>query len=277
MFAQICGREQDKQGDKMELKYLKFTLGAFVIFSIFAFGAAAQASSLKSKHWTLVSLNGRPIENSKAYFEIDPASGRFSGNAGCNRMFGSVKAYASKIAFSDIATTKMMCSNDGAMNTESEFTSTLSKAARYKINKNVLSLYFADRTLARFTASPRETTGEATVKLEDRKWTLESIGDKPAGSLGSLATMIFSPDKGSVGGDTSCNAYGGNFTVKGNTISIVHTVSTMRACIEDERMQIERSFLNGIQDADTYKISGNKLFLYKDSELLLTFLGAVKE
>ncbi|MEP7075163.1 MAG: META domain-containing protein [Acidobacteriota bacterium] len=260
----------------MEQKFLKFTLGIFGILSTFAFDASAQSSSLGSKHWTLISLNGRPVGNSKAYVEFDTVSSRFSGNAGCNRMFGSVRASARQIAFSGVATTKIMCANDGAMNIESLFVSALSKTNRYKINKNLLSLVSGNRTLARFAAAPKEPTGTA-VKLEDRKWTLESVGDRPAGSVGSLATLIFSPDRGSVGGDTSCNSYGGNYTVKGNTIRIVHTVSTMRACIEDERMQIERSFLNGIQDADTYKIEGNKLFVYKGRSLLLTFLEATKE
>ncbi|MEP6848733.1 MAG: META domain-containing protein [Acidobacteriota bacterium] len=263
-------------GDKMEQKRLIFTLGIFVILSILAFDAPAQESGLGSKHWTLISLNGRPVGNSKAYIEIDPATRRFGGNAGCNRMFGSVRASAREVTFSGVATTKMMCANDGAMNIESLFVSALSKTTRYKINKNVLSLVSGRRTLASFAAAPKAPTVTA-VKLEDRKWALESIGDKPEGSLGSLATMIFSPDKGSVGGDTSCNAYGGNYSVSGNSISIVHTVSTMRACIEDRRMQIETSFLNGIRDSDTYKIEGNKLFLYRGRSLLLTFLGATKK
>ena len=36
-------------------------------------------------------------------------------------------------------------------------------------------------------------------------------------------------------------------------------ISTMRACIEDERMNVEREFKNGLQKANRYEISKGKI------------------
>jgi heat shock protein HslJ len=50
----------------------------------------------------------------------------------------------------------------------------------------------------------------------------------------------------------------------------------MRACIEDERMKIEREFLDGLENANRYEIQRDKLMLYQNNRLLLTFSGERK-
>jgi heat shock protein HslJ len=50
----------------------------------------------------------------------------------------------------------------------------------------------------------------------------------------------------------------------------------MRACIEDERMKIERDFLDGLEKANRYEIQREKLMLYQSNRLLLTFKGEAK-
>jgi hypothetical protein len=50
----------------------------------------------------------------------------------------------------------------------------------------------------------------------------------------------------------------------------------MRACEFDNRMTIERGFLDGLQNADRFMIKKTMLFLYKGDELLLSFVNAKK-
>lgn len=45
----------------------------------------------------------------------------------------------------------------------------------------------------------------------------------------------------------------------------------MRACIEDEEMNVEREFLGGLQKTNRFEINGGKLILYDGDNLLLTF------
>ena len=53
-------------------------------------------------------------------------------------------------------------------------------------------------------------------------------------------------------------------------------VSTMRACVEDDRMTIEREFFEGLRTANRFEIKDERLFLYRGKELLLTLRGEAK-
>ena len=117
---------------------------------------------------------------------------------------------------------------------------------------------------------------QATAKLDSRKWMLESIAGEPISSVGKDAFIVFDPVKRSAGGNTSCNVFGGSYTTKGDKLKITETISTMRACIEDERMNIERGFLDGVRDVDRFQIKGDKLFLYRGKTELLAFTGVDK-
>ena len=114
------------------------------------------------------------------------------------------------------------------------------------------------------------------LRLEDRKWILESVKGASIPKVGQEAFIVFEPVKGSAGGDTSCNSYGANYKANGDKISITQIISSMRACIEDERMNIEREFLDGLRNADRFEIKADELMLYRHRKLLLTFAGRKK-
>jgi len=261
----------------MTRNIFKLLLAATLILPVLVFDAAAQTSDLTSNQWRLTHLNGSAVRESKALIDIDRTTGRFNGNAGYNRMFSSVKISGKDITFSAIGTTKMMCVDQGVAKLESEFVAALGKVTRYKVSGNVLTMYTSGHRTIQYKALSKQIDGTGTAaKLEDKKWVLEWIGAKPGGALGSQAFISFFPDRGSAGGNTSCNAYGGNYVVKGKFLTVKQVISTMRACIEDDRMQIERSFLDGLQRTDRYEIRGGKLYLYHGAELLLSFRGEDK-
>ena len=254
--------------------YFKTLISASVVTVIFALSAFAQGADLGAKHWQLIYLNGKAVGDTKAYMEIDPSAGRFNGNTGCNRMFGSVKVDGRSVAFSGVGTTRMACVDPNIMKLEADFTKSLQNATRYRISNDELSIYADDKRIIRLRAAD-QAGGAASpeTNLEDKKWVLESIGGTPAGQIRKQVFINFDAAKGSAGGNTSCNAFGGDYTVKGDSVAFKGIISTMRACIEDNRMSTERSFLDGLQATDRYEIKDGMLNLYKGDTLLLTFRG----
>src|SRR5690606_1544216 len=120
---------------------------------------------------------------------------------------------------------------------------------------------------------------EAASALDSLKWELVRIdgedlklveGDKPF--------LSFDKEKGSAGGNTGCNVFGGSYEQTGeNAIRIFDTISTMRACIEDDRMTVERKFMAALLEVDRFEIEDKSLKLFKGDALRLEFRGVKKE
>lgn len=122
----------------------------------------------------------------------------------------------------------------------------------------------------------QSSTTAVESRLEDKKWVLESIAGKAIVLSASKPFVNFDVAKGSLGGDTGCNVFGGSLAVKDNLIDASNMISTMRACEEDDRMTIERQLLDGLEKADRFEIEGNKLTLFEKNAILLTFVGEKK-
>jgi heat shock protein HslJ len=80
-----------------------------ILLAVLSVAVSAQSLEITGRQWMLVGLDGSSITTSTVYFEFQRDMTRFSGNAGCNRMFGSMKTDGQKIAFSNVATTRMAC------------------------------------------------------------------------------------------------------------------------------------------------------------------------
>jgi heat shock protein HslJ len=170
----------------------------------------------------------------------------------------------------------MYCSGAGIARRERNLLSVLRRATRYRVTGDQLTIFAGTRALARF-ASRRETGGgPARAALDDRKWILDSVGGKPLPKVQEEPFIVFDAAKGSAGGNTSCNVFGGSYTASGDSIRITEVISTMRACIEDARMDIERRFLDGLRQADRFEIRGGRLVLYRGQKQLLAFAGRNK-
>lgn len=264
-------------------------LKILIVIAIFSVGLFAQEYSGK-----LVELNGRKVTNSKASIDLKFRTGSMTGNAGCNRMFGSFSARGNSIRFSGIGTTRMFCTKPaGVMKQEAELTGALRDATRYQIRGGTLRIYVGRRQLMRFERIYDTVTGGPAIPvdvnspgLEDRKWVLDrrysGISVDSAGAPFINFTRAVKPgplgraNLGSAGGNTGCNVFGGTYNVTGGKIGISEIISTMRACIEDDRMDTERKFLDGLRKASRFEIKGEELSLYEDSTLLLRFYGRSK-
>ncbi len=231
------------------------------------------------RRWNLIEMGGAKVESSKAFVEFVTAEKRFAGNAGCNQMFGKFEANGNKIKLSGIGTTKIFCSAEGVMKLENDFVKALEQTTRFEQMGETLNLFAGNNLILKFsgaakTASDGENSN--TVKLEDKKWILTMIAGKLLPKIETVPFLIFDKQKQSAGGDSGCNVFGGSYKTEGDKISIIEIISTQRACIEDERMNIEREFFDNLQKAKRFEIKAGKLNLYESDLLLLTF-GAQEE
>ena len=259
---------------------MKKSLILITVITVFAATAFAQVERVASRQWKLVQLDGtRVADSSTAYLEVDPDQTRFTGSTGCNRMFGSVEVYQRRrINFSKIGTTKMACGEPRVRRIETAFVRALENVDRYRQMGNSLELYSRGRLVMKFTALTKQPPEDPyeSVRLEDKKWTLEAIKGIPVSKIGRTAFVVFDRNKGSAGGNSSCNVFGGSYSASGSALKITEVISTMRACEEDDRMTIERQFLDGLQKTNRYEIQHGNLMLYENKRLLLTLIGEAK-
>lgn len=267
----------------MNYKAMQKIFNLLAITSIFAISAFAQSftNGYIPQRWIPISIEGKPVKNTKAFIEFSEKGARLLGNAGCNRLFGKFAIKGKSLKFSEIGTTKMFCTEGNTMRTERAFLNVLNKTTSFKKNGNMLKLYGGKRLIAKLElVSPADRVDENennTIKLEDRKWVLESVQNTVIPELKAAAFIVFNEQKQSAGGNTSCNVFGANYEKDGNKLKITQGIQTFRACVEDERMNIEKSFMDGLQNTDRYEIKNEKLFLYRGRELLLILRAEIKE
>jgi heat shock protein HslJ len=259
----------------MKKQISKILMLTMAIVAICSAATAQRPDKLSTEQWRLIEVNGVRATNTKAFIEINNNRNRFTGNAGCNQIFGGVSVTGRQIRFTKIGTTRMACT--GAANRiERDVVNTLPRVTRYEQVGDKLLLYRRNRLVMRFTALTREFPDETRVGLGDRKWVLQQIGNQVNIRALPEAFVNFDENKRSVGGNSSCNVFGGSFSATGATLRITEVMSTMRACIEDYRMTVERQFLDGLRRANRYQIHDGILTLYRDRTLLLTLRGVRK-
>ena len=235
--------------------------------TVIAFGQNTEPAGTK---WLLTEIDGSAIVASKAYIELNNDKTRFSGNNGCNRMFGGMQLAAGKLTIGNIGSTRMACLDaDGDL--EQQFMAELSGANGLRQNGETLELLNNERVVLKFKSSNPET-----MKLEDKKWFLQSIKGTAIELTGDKPFIAFDAGKQSAGGNTGCNVFGGSYSSEGNKLLVKNTFQTMRACIEDNRMEIERAFLDELARVSTFEIKDGKLYLKNGDSVLLILIGKDK-
>jgi heat shock protein HslJ len=259
---------------------------AFIPLTIYVFAVTAfsQVSNTKGEVWKPVEVNGDAITITNAYLEILPGSRRFTGDTGCNRMSGdfTVKSRRSIDLHARVMTRRACKMMEGSV-PEDSFVQALNDAVRYSRKGDSLDLFDRHRKrVVRFAATSKTSNeepieGNGAATLNNRKWFLESIANRKTFVAIKGVFINFDERKKSAGGDTGCNVFGGSYKAGKSSISIINTISTMRACVEDDgKMQTEREFLDGLREAKRYEISDEHLRLFSGAKLLLTFRAEPK-
>jgi copper homeostasis protein (lipoprotein) len=115
-------------------------------------GARGVTHELASTRWVLTRLNDEPVDLSKLqrepFIAMESNERRVSGHGSCNRIVGAYETEGDRIAFKQLALTRMACPN---MDLESAFGKALNAATRWKISGAHLELFDADgKVVARF-------------------------------------------------------------------------------------------------------------------------------
>ncbi len=112
-------------------------------------------------------------------------------------------------------------------------------------------------------------TSVSTVELNGTSWMLTRLGDAPLVS-DTEVTLYFEDD--ALGGNASCNTYGGSYTVDGAQISMSEVFSTMMYCYPEELMEQEMAYLAALEAAATFQVKDNVLCLMDaDGSVLAEF------
>lgn len=117
------------------------------------------------------------------------------------------------------------------------------------------------------TSAPEMTEpageGEVMDELAGTEWTLSSIdlaGESMA-IVGATNPTLEFQSSGEVVGEGGCNSFGGQYQITGNAVIFSDITSTLIACEDQEVMDQETMFLNALESADSFELSGDTLII----------------
>jgi heat shock protein HslJ len=113
--------------------------------------------------------------------------------------------------------------------------------------------------------------GQISAKdpLNKTAWSLSAIDETPS-MKGTKVTVDFSDRQ--ISGSAGCNSYGGSYKIKGEKITISSLVMTMMACQDTGVMEQEQTFIQYLQDAQTFKVNGEQLQIFSSDDKVLVFI-----
>lgn len=125
----------------MKIKTISIVLTLVLTLSLAACGIFGRGSDLKGTSWTLIEINGQPVQDGTTpslVFEADQAS----GNSSCNSFSGEYEARNGKLTFGPLASTLMFC--EDVVDQEAAFLIALQEADAYQIKNGDLQILDAD-------------------------------------------------------------------------------------------------------------------------------------
>jgi len=78
-------------------------------------------------------------------------------------------------------------------------------------------------------------------------------------------------EDGRVGGNSSCNTFGGEYKVQGDNIEFGVMMSTMMACADNNAMMQEQEYLAFLGTVETWKLDNGQLLLFDANGDMLVF------
>lgn len=123
--------------------------------------------------------------------------------------------------------------------------------------------------------STAQKTSTAKLKakemfIESNQWELLTFNGKAAKEAGfenQIPHIVINKAKGSIGGNSGCNSFGGDAKVGETSISMGMFMSTKMYCDGVP----ESEFFKLLEGEVDYRIIGNKLLLSRDSKVFMEF------
>lgn len=190
------------------------------------------------------------------------ADGTLSGSTGCNRYTTPYTALDGTLSVALPASTLMACAS--GMDQEYAFLTALQSVESYRISGDSLEIAYQGGTgKLRFSARH--------LPLENVRWSLARIDGQPLPD-GVQASLTFTPgteaQANQVNGSGGCNNFFGSYTVDGSVLSFPGPLGANLMMCDETIMQVEQSFLAGLESAQSYDIALQGLTIWADSGLL---------
>jgi heat shock protein HslJ len=123
-----------------------------------------------------------------------------------------------------------------------------------------------------------DTDGVETVQLENTRWTLTHLGDRPAGkgAGGEFPNLTFDRQERRVSGFAGCNRIAGEYTLEGRRLSFPALAMTKMGCVEG--MELEGRFASALNRTAGWQLTGDRLELLDGGgDLLAVFRATLDE
>ncbi len=185
--------------------------------------------------------------------------GRLSGHSGCNRYTAPYEVDGDSLSIGpDIGGTSMACP-PAQMVVEQAYLGRLPQVTAFAIDGTTLTMTDdQDKTILRYEA----TEGSEAIQGD---WEVTSYyaGTAITSVLGGV-TMTAKFEDGTVSGNTGCNSFNGPYEIDGQNITIGPLASTLAACPTPELSTQETNYLNALQLAKTFQVTGDQLDLFRE-------------
>lgn len=111
--------------------------------------------------------------------------------------------------------------------------------------------------------------GSANSTLSNTRWKLTALTSLPGGLPKLNKDVYLQLDTGRIKGYGGCNNYFGGYTQQGDALSFTGIASTKMFC--QETMAVEDKLFQALNTTTHYRITGIKLELLKEQDLLAVF------
>jgi heat shock protein HslJ len=185
--------------------------------------------------------------------------GRLSGHSGCNRYTARYEVDGDSLTIGpDIGGTSMACP-PAQMAVEQAYLGRLPQVTGFAIDGNTLTMTDDEgETVLKYEASE----GSEAIQGD---WEVTSYyaGTAITSVVGNV-TMTAKFEDGTVRGNTGCNSFNGPYEIDGQNITIGPLASTLAACPTPEQDTQETNYLNALQLAKTFQVTGDQLDLFRE-------------
>lgn len=107
--------------------------------------------------------------------------------------------------------------------------------------------------------------------VANTNWVLTEWPGETMPNTTKKATLNFSAND-KVSGKSFCNGFGGTATITGGNIKFNELIGTMMYC--EDVGAAEGKYTEGLRNANSFKVVGDKLQLLKDAKVLMVFSKA---
>ncbi len=215
------------------------------------------ADALKNAVWrwenTETSSEKIAVDKPENYTLEFLADSKLQVRADCNRGRGTYQAENGKLIFSAIALTRAACPPESL---DRNFLNGLDKAQNYKIEGDTLLIELSGGGTMRFSriSSNDESSLENTIWRwrESENSQGKVTVDKPENY-----EIRFNAN-GELGAKADCNGGGANYKAENGKLTISPIIRTQIFCGEDS---LDKRFVQGLEQAQTYRVEDNSLFI----------------